>query len=453
MSHTLNLRSKYSLIIDTDTQLIFDGPDLDLQRSQFSSTSIDIKLVDEKNKEILLDQHQKDEIIAVLSKIFSINKDSNINSINVFYQNNNIDLNFDENFYQEQYPETIDFYQPYCKDNNIDDKHRLYYHWNLYADKTNPETIEYFYATHNLTNDFDVNFYTQNYPDTKDFYQPYCSNKNIDEKYRLYYHWFFSNKHKRFKSHKDMEQNLLLFQKSHDVFVNNPVCVVAHAYFFDVWEQDIVPEIQKITIPYDLYVSLPEGDDFTQKKDAILSIFPKAIIIAVPNRGADVGPFFEVLRLIFNSGKCYDYVLKLHSKKSAHLSREFSMTFRRHFYRNLCFNLDYCIDIMNKNLDIGMIGPPNSILELTENEDKDNLSSFNQLIEEFGIKDRSISFIAGTMFICRFELLTKYFKVPKTYNFENGHKTFGTLAHGFERLFGNIVRNENQKIHLLGERI
>jgi len=378
---------------------------------------------------------------------------SNEISIDAFYQKNKVDPNFDENFYQTRYPETKDFYQPYCKNENIDNKHRLYFHWILYADKKNQESIEYFYATHALIDDFDANFYANNYQNTKDFYQPYCKDKNIDEKYRLYYHWFLSNKHKRFRSHKDMEQSLLLFQKSHDIFVNNPVCVVAHAYFFDVWEQDMVPEIKKITTPFDLYVSLPEGDELTEKKNAILSIFPKAIIVAVPNKGADIGPFFEILKLIFNSNKHYDYLLKLHSKKSSHLSKEFSMTFRRHFYRNLCFNLDYCVDIMNKNLDIGMIGPPDSILELTEDEDKDNMSSFNQLIEEFSIKDRSINFIAGTMFVCRFELLTKYLKGSKTYNFENGHKTFGTLAHGFERLFGNIVRNENQKIHLLGEKL
>lgn len=377
-----------------------------------------------------------------------------MNPIDIFYRNNDVNPNFDESFYQERYPETIDFYQPYCKDKNIDDKHRLYYHWTLYADKTNAESIEYFYATHTLIEDFDVDFYSHNYQDTKNFYQPYCEEQLIENKYRLYYHWFCSkNKNKRFRSLKDMEQNLPFFQKDNNVLVTDSVCVIVHAYFFDVWEQDMVPEIKKITTPYDLYVSLPESSDFTQKKDAILSIFPKAIIVAASNRGADVGPFFEVLKLIFNSGKCYDYLLKLHSKKSTHLSEEFSMTFRRHFYSNLCYNLDYCIDIMKKNLDIGMIGPPNSILELTEDEDKENISSFNELVKEFNIKDRSISFIAGTMFLCRFELLSKYFKSAKTYNFEHGHKTSGTLAHGFERLFGNIVRNENQKIYLLGEKL
>jgi len=71
MGHILN--SKYNLVIDIDKQLIFDGPDP--QRPWFSSVSMDVKLVDEENKEIPLNQQQKDEIIFVLSKISSINGD------------------------------------------------------------------------------------------------------------------------------------------------------------------------------------------------------------------------------------------------------------------------------------------------------------------------------------------------------------------------------------------
>jgi len=73
MSHILNLKSKYDLIIEVDKQLIFDGPDH--ERPWFSSTSIDLKLVDQENQEIPLDQQQKDEIIAVVSKIRRINGD------------------------------------------------------------------------------------------------------------------------------------------------------------------------------------------------------------------------------------------------------------------------------------------------------------------------------------------------------------------------------------------
>jgi hypothetical protein len=71
MGHILDLKSKYSLVIYVDKQLILDA--LDPQRLWFYSTSIDVKLVDEENKEIPLEQQQKDKIIVLLSKIGSIN--------------------------------------------------------------------------------------------------------------------------------------------------------------------------------------------------------------------------------------------------------------------------------------------------------------------------------------------------------------------------------------------
>jgi hypothetical protein len=52
-----------------------------------------------------------------------------------FYKNNKIDMDFDEHFYAARYPETKDFYQPYCKHNNIDDKHRLFFHYAMYGKK------------------------------------------------------------------------------------------------------------------------------------------------------------------------------------------------------------------------------------------------------------------------------------------------------------------------------
>jgi hypothetical protein len=56
-----------------------------------------------------------------------------IDDITKFYQMFSIHGDFDEVLYQRQYPELVDFYQPYCKENNIDDKHRLFFHWHRYG--------------------------------------------------------------------------------------------------------------------------------------------------------------------------------------------------------------------------------------------------------------------------------------------------------------------------------
>ena len=54
-------------------------------------------------------------------------------NIEEFYQYNNIDASFDAKFYESIYPNTKDFYQPHCQENNIDDAHRLFYHYKKYG--------------------------------------------------------------------------------------------------------------------------------------------------------------------------------------------------------------------------------------------------------------------------------------------------------------------------------
>lgn len=56
-------------------------------------------------------------------------------TIDEFYKYNILDENFDEINYLLLFPETLDFYQPYCKDNNIGEKERLYYHYSLFGKK------------------------------------------------------------------------------------------------------------------------------------------------------------------------------------------------------------------------------------------------------------------------------------------------------------------------------
>lgn len=106
-----------------------------------------------------------------------------------FYKNNNINNNFNEILYKVVYPETVDFYQPYCRDNSIDDKHRLYFHYHLYNKPIKKSNLIDFYLFNKLDESFDEVAYQKMYPQTKDFYQPECIKNNISDKYRLYFHF------------------------------------------------------------------------------------------------------------------------------------------------------------------------------------------------------------------------------------------------------------------------
>lgn len=50
-------------------------------------------------------------------------------------------------------------------------------------------TIEEFYQKNELNEDFGFVYYKKTFPETKNFYQPYCFQNNISEKQRLYFHY------------------------------------------------------------------------------------------------------------------------------------------------------------------------------------------------------------------------------------------------------------------------
>lgn len=54
-------------------------------------------------------------------------------SIEEFYKTNSIDPDFDSEFYENEYRDTIDFYQPHCTQNKITNRARLFYHYFMYG--------------------------------------------------------------------------------------------------------------------------------------------------------------------------------------------------------------------------------------------------------------------------------------------------------------------------------
>lgn len=52
-----------------------------------------------------------------------------IQGIREFFQDHQVDKDFDDKFYAKQYPHLEEYHQPFCKEHNIDDRHRLFFHW------------------------------------------------------------------------------------------------------------------------------------------------------------------------------------------------------------------------------------------------------------------------------------------------------------------------------------
>ena len=50
-----------------------------------------------------------------------------------FLNNNEVPKDFDDAFYQQQYPETTEYYKSFCEIHNISDRDRLYHHYEFYG--------------------------------------------------------------------------------------------------------------------------------------------------------------------------------------------------------------------------------------------------------------------------------------------------------------------------------
>ena len=64
-------------------------------------------------------------------------------SIEEFYKSNKVNKDFNEKKYLLDNPEVKDFYQPYCSDNGITERERLYFHYAIhYSQYKNPFTLK-----------------------------------------------------------------------------------------------------------------------------------------------------------------------------------------------------------------------------------------------------------------------------------------------------------------------
>ena len=211
------------------------------------------------------------------------------------------------------------------------------------------------------------------------------------------------------------------------------IAIILHLYYTDLWEY-FEEKLKNIDTKFDLYITLCDGNE--DISDAILKSFPSAEINSYPNKGQDIGPFILTLEKIKN--KNYDFVIKLHSKKSL---------------GNTWYNGDQWRDSLVNSL-IASDEKINKNLHLLKDSDYKMCGSKKWLLNNR--TDKSINyfdryeFIGGTMFMVDFKLITKllskeiinewYSKMPE------GYVKDLSFTHEIERLLGKIIIDAGYKI-------
>lgn len=226
------------------------------------------------------------------------------------------------------------------------------------------------------------------------------------------------------------------------------LAVVVHLYYTDLWPK-IRTHLERINVPFDLFVSLNVRDrDFLPELTNADCIYTQVL----PNRGRDVLPFLYFLRRIRGAG--YEYVLKLHGKKSTH--RKDGTDWLESVLANLIPNSKAIEEITVKLSDkrTGLIGPHNHLVSLKRHMGA-NREVLRHLIRSI-YKDSTANMViansdkypyfGGTMFWARLDVLEPILNLhlmPDDFHSEHG-QIDGTTAHALERLFGVVALLEKK---------
>ena len=236
------------------------------------------------------------------------------------------------------------------------------------------------------------------------------------------------------------------------------IAVVLHLYYSDMWKLFEKNLKQLDGLDYDLFVTISSKN--IHIKSDILKFKESANVIIVPNRGRDVLPFMHLSKRLYDNG--YEYVLKLHSKKSTH--RNDGDAWMKDMLRKLLpsnkEDLKNLIRVMDKS-ETGIVGPYGHFVSLSSyyGSNKDNITNLLDIVmgekiaRKVNKKLDNYGFFAGTMFWVRLDALRPIFdQFYQASDFESeSGQIDGTFAHAIERILSLVPKLNGKMLYSIDD--
>ncbi|MBX4197083.1 hypothetical protein KW801_00820 [Candidatus Saccharibacteria bacterium] len=234
--------------------------------------------------------------------------------------------------------------------------------------------------------------------------------------------------------------------------------IVVHLYYTDSWPS-FRESIKNYPDPFDLFITLPMHN--SGYKPEIMKDYKSAYVFEVPNRGRDVLPFLQIASHLEKLG--YEYVLKMHSKKSPHRkdgNKWFAQIVSSLLPKDKKI-MDELIMVL-KDKKTGIVGPKGQYISLTVNfpangpriaEALSNIY-YPKITDKLIRNRKQHGFFAGTMFWARLDalrpILDRKFKINR-FDPERG-QIDATFAHALERVFCLVPQIEMRDLYEIGTR-
>ena len=236
------------------------------------------------------------------------------------------------------------------------------------------------------------------------------------------------------------------------------IAVIAHLYYTDLG-YELLRHLEAVAgTQTDLYITIPIHKSSAQLLRTLRSIlearFRKVRLITVPNRGMDIGPFFEVIReLVKAEAPMVDLLLKVHMKKSLRVSgarkgRRWRQGLLESLLGDRC-NVQAIVDTFAANPDLGLLAPHKFLMTRSRRDQSvgSNDALVSALLDRHGLDpDPARPFVRGTMFWARTQMLIPALTtapLPTLEDFELGHASDGSLAHAYERLLSYLPQRHH----------
>jgi rhamnosyltransferase len=231
------------------------------------------------------------------------------------------------------------------------------------------------------------------------------------------------------------------------------IAIIIHLYYTDLWEE-FKSKLLELDNIFDLYISLTDGNKNIEND--IKNYFTNAKIFWFDNKGMDVGPFFQTLKYFKENNFNYEYLIKLHTKKSIKSCGETKGSIWR---TELIESLIGSNEIFKKNIASFKLNENVNIAGNSAYFYRD--SSLDWLIDELynlkltdDIYDSSkfddLLFVSGNMFMVRYKVYREFFKINDIdrilSELTNGYERDKKIEHKLERILSYIPQLNGSKI-------
>jgi len=221
--------------------------------------------------------------------------------------------------------------------------------------------------------------------------------------------------------------------------------VIAHAYHPDTFAQ-LRTYLDEVPAEIDRYVSYPV-DSAAHSEEAMRDAFPNCTLMAVENRGQDVGAFLQVLENLRDHS--YNFFCKIHSKGGDKLPP----VWRRALLDGTIGSAKRVSQferLFRENDDV-MMGGPKELFLYGPSYLMGNSAHMDRMLDKAGLTfdytTAEWGFFAGTFFWIRREVTDKLLTCVSSEEFgSDAVLRDGQLAHAVERIFGILPTAMNGRI-------